>query len=246
MPQVVASTEAIERRYEGSTGTYVNRYFINPDYRLMPPGISKVPCAFLVGLTTPGGVIPPHFHAVDQFQVVVAGGGTIGNHELHPISVHYTDGYTPYGPLKAGPKGLYFFTLRAWTDGTSIHNMPESRNEIQGRSGREVMFETDLRPAETLHRKDVVTEQPFAPHKDGLAAYVIRAGPKAQAVAPSPKGSGGQMCLIIGGSGLHGTKQLPLWSCISLSPDDEPARLIAGLSGLEALVLQYPVPRAGL
>lgn len=245
MVQAVASTEAIEKRYEGPNGTFVNRYYINADYRNGPKEVREGACAFLVALVTPSGKIRPHFHAVDQFQVVVAGGGHMGNHGLHPISVHYTDAYTPYGPILAGPKGISFFTLRARTDGTSIYNMPESRHEIKGRSGREVIFETEVKAPETLYRNDVAVEQPFAPHNDGLAAWVIRAGPKMQVSAPSPKG-GGQIALIVSGDAQHGEKQMPLWSCISLTPGDPPLHLTAGASGMEALILQFPTPREAI
>src|SRR5262245_41374714 len=46
------------------------------------------------------GVIRPHFHRVDQFQILVAGRAQFGKHEVEPVAVHYTDGYTPYGPLR--------------------------------------------------------------------------------------------------------------------------------------------------
>src|SRR5688572_4110454 len=51
----------------------------------------------------------PHFHRVNQFQVVVAGEGLIGKHPLHPGAVHYADAFTPYGPIVAGSAGLSFF-----------------------------------------------------------------------------------------------------------------------------------------
>src|SRR3954470_14747220 len=56
-----------------------------------------------------GRVSSTHFHIVDQFQVVLDGGGTIGRHQLAPYGVHFTRAYTPYGPLIAGAeKGLKF------------------------------------------------------------------------------------------------------------------------------------------
>src|SRR5215207_4440094 len=47
----------------------------------------------------PGDVIAPHFHEIAQYQVVVEGKGRIGKHALEPLTVHYTDAYTPYGPI---------------------------------------------------------------------------------------------------------------------------------------------------
>ena len=57
----------------------------------------------------PHTVIPSHFHAVNQFQVVVHGQGTLGKRVVHPWTVHYTNGYTGYGALVRwrGRPGLF-------------------------------------------------------------------------------------------------------------------------------------------
>src|SRR5689334_17803737 len=57
----------------------------------------------------PGRASRAHFHTVDQFQIVVAGAGRIGRHELAPYSIHFSRAYTPYGPLvTTGAAGLTF------------------------------------------------------------------------------------------------------------------------------------------
>src|SRR4051794_30692220 len=81
------------------------------------------PQGFLLEIPTPQGVITPHFHRVDQFQVFVAGSGMIGKHPIAPVTVHYSDGYTPYGPIVAGPEGITFFNLRSSGD-SGQHEMP--------------------------------------------------------------------------------------------------------------------------
>src|SRR5882757_7445696 len=50
---------------------------------------------YLVSYDEAGGTIPPHFHGVDQWQVVIDGGGRLGKHDASAVLVHYTDGYTP-------------------------------------------------------------------------------------------------------------------------------------------------------
>ena len=40
-----------------------------------------------------GIVVEPHFHYVNQFQVVVAGSATIGRSEVGPIAVHYAGAF---------------------------------------------------------------------------------------------------------------------------------------------------------
>ena len=86
--------------------------FHRTDYLASPPG-SGGPQAFLVKMHEPGSVIPPHFHVEDEFQVVVAGGGSLGKHALEGVAVHFAEAYTPYGPIRTGPDGLVFFTQRA-------------------------------------------------------------------------------------------------------------------------------------
>ena len=54
----------------------------------------------------------PHFHQADQFQVVVAGHGMLGDREFSDGAVHYTDAYSAYGPIVAGKSGIWWFTLR--------------------------------------------------------------------------------------------------------------------------------------
>jgi hypothetical protein len=59
-----------------------------------------------------GHVIKPHFHSVDQYQVVVRGVARSGKHPMCSGDFHYADAYTSYGPIVAGEGGLAFFTLR--------------------------------------------------------------------------------------------------------------------------------------
>ncbi|MFM7610777.1 MAG: hypothetical protein ACKO9A_18150, partial [Alphaproteobacteria bacterium] len=51
------------------------------------PGEIRQPQAFLVE-QEPNAIVHPHFHFVDQFQVVVDGGGRIGRHDVGPIMAH--------------------------------------------------------------------------------------------------------------------------------------------------------------
>src|SRR5262249_50691449 len=54
-----------------------------------------------------------HFHALDQFQIVMKGKGRLGRHDLIPYGVHFARAYTPYGPLVADAVGMTHLTLRA-------------------------------------------------------------------------------------------------------------------------------------
>ena len=99
------------RRRQTSTGwntAYIgaNRYTLPRDEK--PPADDTLyPMAFLVE-KGPGAVTRPHFHQADQFQVVVAGRGMLGDHELRDGAVHYTDAYSAYGPIVAGKPGIWW------------------------------------------------------------------------------------------------------------------------------------------
>src|SRR5215472_10964178 len=73
------------RRRQTSTGwntAYIgaNRYTLPTDEK--PPADDALhPTAFLVE-KGPGAVTRPHFHQADQFQVIVAGRGMLGDHEF--------------------------------------------------------------------------------------------------------------------------------------------------------------------
>jgi hypothetical protein len=83
------------------------------------------PVAFLIE-QSPDSVVQSHFHHNDEFQVVVAGSGLIGRNPVAPVSVHYAGGYTGYGPVVAGPKGITYFTLRPRYEAGALY-LPDDR-----------------------------------------------------------------------------------------------------------------------
>ena len=85
------------------------------------------PVAFLVEKAA-HAVIPTHFHAVNQFQVIVEGHGTLGKHEVQPWTTHYTNGFTGYGPICAAAEGIAFFTLRNRFDAGGARYFPAGRS----------------------------------------------------------------------------------------------------------------------
>jgi hypothetical protein len=85
--------------------------------------------AFLVESGPDNPPLRTHFHTVNQFQYIAGGGGTVGRHDVVPGVVHYADRYTPYGPLRSGPDGLAYLTLRATTD-MGISYMPDERDDL--------------------------------------------------------------------------------------------------------------------
>ena len=85
--------------------------------------------AFLVE-KEPHAVVKPHFHQADQYQVVVQGGGRLGQHDVGTVAVHYTDAWSAYGPIVAADEGIAWFTLRnAWDSGARY--MPAAREQLR-------------------------------------------------------------------------------------------------------------------
>jgi hypothetical protein len=200
--------------------------FQRTDYLAAPPGSGR-PQAFLVEMVEPGAVIPPHFHVEDEFQVVVAGSGSLGKHALDGIAVHFAEAYTPYGPIRTGPDGLTFFTLRAKAD-PGAEYMPGARARMIRKARRNVAAEVPPGASGAL----------WPTHDDGLGAWIVRAAAGA-AVIPPP-GDGGRYYLVVEGSAVQGATPLPRWSCIWAAAGAGSPALVAGRDGAGLVVVQFP------
>jgi hypothetical protein len=205
-------------------------------YMGMPGKFHQGPQAFLVQVLDPGGSIQPHFHDVDQFQVIVQGDGVIGKKPLRPITAQYADAYTPYGPIVSRDDGISFFTLRQSASAGHFH-MPGSRDKMPGRAGRNIaaLFNTGEIPAQDQIRLDL--------HKaeDGLCMQGFRLAANAS-VTPATSTGGCQFFLICSGSLVHEGQLLPNQSLIYVEIGEAPPRLQAGPDGAEVMLLQFPKP----
>jgi rubredoxin len=205
---------------------------------LMPDKEAAIsPMAFLAE-GTPHRVIPPHFHQVDQFQVIVHGGGVLGRHPLSIHAVHFSRAHTPYGPIVFSDAGLGFLTLRSqWDPGAQY--LPDAREKLEKVEGRTPWQITE---APVFGGSGDVNLHSFAQIKDerGLAAYAITLKPNASTPAPDPSNSNGQYLIVTKGSLLHQGKDHNAITIVFVKPDEPRFELVAGAEGLEALVLHYP------
>jgi uncharacterized protein YjbI with pentapeptide repeats len=194
----------------------------------------------------PHTVIPSHFHAVNQFQVVVEGQGTLGKHAVYPWTVHYTNGFTGYGPLCAGAAGLAFFTFRNRADVGGARYFPAGQAFMQPAPKRHhLVGPLELSSAAALQRRQHVTcDLVLAPEDDGLAAWLLRLGPHMHTPAPAPGHGGGQSLLVASGTLLHDGTRLSRLACLCVSAAAGPCVLHSGAEGLEILLLQFPVAEA--
>lgn len=123
MPRVVAWEDAKAGRRRHADRAF-NTWFLKSSNET-----PDQPVAFLTerDLHRP---IPPHWHRVDQFQVVVGGNGTLGRHSVAPYCMHFARAYTPYGPIADdGKEGVAFFTLRRRFD-PGANYMPECKEAL--------------------------------------------------------------------------------------------------------------------
>jgi hypothetical protein len=209
-----------------------------------PDMAALFPVAFLVE-KNPGAVVQPHYHAAEQFQVVVAGSGRMGLHPLTGVAVHYTGPYSSYGPIVAAEDGLQWFTLRNGFD-QGAQYMPAQRLGLrEGRARhphREAAVDVPnvFSAAELARLTEVTRETVLAPADDGVGTWRYRLPPGAEISGPAPSSGGGQYWLVLEGSmAMEPGKNLPRHSCGFVAPDAAEARVVAGAQGAEILCMQF-------
>ncbi|MDX2158426.1 MAG: hypothetical protein SFW09_18155 [Hyphomicrobiaceae bacterium] len=204
-----------------------------------PGQLTQAAQAFLVVRPFAGARIEPHFHDVDQFQVVVEGDGRIGKKQVRPITFQYADAFTPYGPIIAADRGLSFFTLRNIASG-GFWAMPGNKHEMPGRAGRNIEGVFDLE-AGVPAVGEVVREILMPPQADGVQAVGIRLGAGARDTGIPHEGKG-QFYLVCTGSLIVDGKALPERSVVRVEPEDAGLVLTAGPEGAQVLALQFCAP----
>ena len=205
------------------------------------PDADRDPQAYLLEHEA-GNVIEPHFHTVDQFQLFVAGAGRLGRHDVAPFEIHYTDAYSPYGPIVAGAAGVAFLTLRPRRD-AGAHYMPGARDKMVRRAGRNVTRQAVLDPIAVARLgDDTETVELESEHPDGLAMRLSRLGPST--VMSLPSGGGGQYLVVASGSLMGDEAALAPLSCAFMPADASATEIHAGPTGAEVLVVRFPVHRA--
>jgi hypothetical protein len=193
----------------------------------------------------------PHYHASDQFQIFIEGQGNLGKHVVKPVSVHYTNSYTGYGPIVAAPEGIQYFVLRPSFDvlgfGQYLHK-PELRDKLLTHPARkrvmmadvEVKSRADLERAHGASTTALFSVSEGEPDA-GLSAHVLELGSGAAYTAPEPRTGGGQVILVLQGSLIYDSSRLEARAAIAVTSDEaKPISFSGGAGGAQALVLQYP------
>ena len=228
---VAAQSEATIKQTQNGGGSGERHNYIGASGEL-----SVGPQAFLVVRPFAGARIEPHFHDVDQFQVIVAGDGHIGKKAVRPVTFQYADAFTPYGPIVGNEHGFAFFTFRNIASG-GFWAMPGNRQHMPGRPGRNIegVFElSDSVPA----ANEVVREALMPTQDDGVDVVGMRLGPGAVATG-LPANAQGQFYLVCAGSIEADGKTLPTHSMVRVEPGDAAIEMVAGEAGAHVLALQF-------
>jgi len=207
----------------------------------------EVPQLLLVQQEVPGSQILPHFHGIDQFQVFMDGNGRLGNHAIAPISIHYTNAWTGYGPIVAGEKGMSYYVMRPGFDslGSQYVHVPESRQYIKRGPKRFLLAENISRKSkEDLRRlSGIEIERAIdvgAEDKDaGVFAHVVSIAPTSSFTGSDPRLGGGQVMLVLEGSLTYEGKQMGERAAIAITSEEDPVTVSSGAEGVQILYLQY-------
>jgi hypothetical protein len=217
-----------------------------PDGSYVPPPHDG-PQAFMVVQGAQVGKIPAHFHSVQQFQYVASGSGTIAGRPLARGVVHYADGFTPYGPICAGPTGLTYATLRPCHD-TGVNVMPAAQDRLAQLLGTPERLAANRRQFTV----DLLAQQAEAAasdgsrwidrceRSDGLRIAVVSLPARATA-PPVTAGGAGAFLLVVDGT-MEGERESYRTGSIRWNEAGEPVRQRAGGEGARLALLQFPAP----
>src|SRR5688572_26261162 len=159
MAQAVSSVDALPRRLISQSRGEPDQWRWRTDFigEVKYGQIGQCPQAFLVEMRS-GDTILPHFHAVDQFQIFVAGSGSLmRGHDSIPVTLHYVDHHTGYGPVNAGAQGFSYFALRPKTDSGPVYlHQPGYREKLQPSRKRHYTEQVTLSTEPVLLSREVV------------------------------------------------------------------------------------------
>jgi len=210
-----------------------------------------VPQLLLVEQPEAGSTLLPHYHGSDQFQIFMDGYGKLGAHAVNPVSIHYTNRYTGYGPIVAGDAGVNYYVFRPSADplgpGQYLFKT-ELKERLKRQTTKKRSFMVDALPLCSLEELRSLSapavEQLFATAESdpdaGTLAQTIRVPPGMHHVCHAPATGGGQLVLVLQGSAIDGAAELMPRAAIAITRGESAITLEAGKNGLQALLMQYP------
>ena len=235
MIDAISLSSVAERRFVGTI--FNGSQYARTDFLGSDQSDRDTPQALLVE-QMPASHIPPHFHGIDQFQIVVDGRGMLGKHAVHPVCVHFSQAYTGYGPITAPEDtSLFYFTLRAQSEPGAFF-LPEARDKQK--SGRKRNLTVDVATEGASSSAASKLEAVIELESEGLAAWRLRLGAGETFEGPDPMSGGGQYYIVLDGELCYAQSALEKWSCMFVTPPESSPKVTAGSEGGEALILQFP------
>jgi hypothetical protein len=202
--------------------------------------VKEGPQAFLVGRRDEGARFKPHYHPVNQFQVMLTGTGRIKLEPLYPGSFHYADANTPYGPIVTGPDGFEFMTVREQLTNTRIR-LPEGREGIN-RSGRNIVrhvqprwTNADAPDAPGVDEELVVPREP-----DGLEVLAVHVRRASTYVDDDTTRRCRQYVLVLSGSVEHQGGSLGKASMVFAEPGESFGAVTGECEASTVLIMRFP------
>jgi hypothetical protein len=187
------------------------------------------------------GILQSHFHIVDQFQIMVAGGGLLGKHQVWPYTVHFAAKHTGYGPITAGEQGLHYMVFRLGKDAGAGY-LPEQRGDMKDLPRRHVMGPPVgcLTDTQRLALTGTVEHKAIALQADGLFATAYQTPAQQTIIGAAPSTGRGQFAYIAAGSVQFGGQTLEAGTAIFIAPSEPCMALTTGPLGAEILLMQFP------
>jgi hypothetical protein len=201
------------------------------------------PQAFLIETYPPNSKTAAHFHSTDQFQIFFpAQGAYYQRTDIRSPLVHYSDAYTTYGPFGSGEAPMSLYTLRRQASQITGY-MPKDRDKLVRRGWRNIHVdlgpELEQRAVPGTSRVSTLIE----PQDDGLAAYLVSAGPNTAEAEPPPnhEQATAQYLYVLDGQLVLGDRPYGPRS-LGWRTLDAPLPVLASSeeSGFTLLILQFP------
>ena len=181
-----------------------------------------------------------HFHAVDQFQLIMDGKGTFGRHDVSAYCVHFSRAYTPYGPLQSDKDtGWAFIVMRSRFD-PGAQRFPAALDKLKQIPGRRPWQITQKVAFAPQGAGVSMMDVPEIKDDQGLFTSTITMGPNTRTNAPDPSRGDGQYVVVVKGSLMHEGRERSAPTLVFIKPHEKAFDIQAGAQGLEAIIMNFP------
>lgn len=185
--------------------------------------------------------LPAHFHHNNQFQIFIEGEGKIGARTAQPVTVHYADAYTAYGPITAGDDGIKYFTLRSRYEEGGVYVSNAEGKWPAGPRRHATSKPVAMREIGELRCLETVERSVLVPRSDeGLLVESLSLPPAVPLPTVEMGSAVGQFHFVLRGALRAGDILLAENESMFVSADESRPAMKAGPDGLQLLILAMP------